>query len=108
MRVQWGACPFQASDPAAFHHQIRRLRGLFNSHIVQGDNKGMRKLTDDAGFAQETVARLSLCEFRGKEFHRQCAANHWIEALLLPTGCADTKSFEYFVSSDLHCGPSDL
>ncbi len=85
-----------------FHHQIRSLSGLLDSHVVQGDHVGMGELANDASFAQKSIASFALSQIRRKNLDRDRATNHRVKTANHAAGGAYAESFEQLVSSDLH------
>lgn len=84
-----------------FHNQVRSLRGLLDAHVVNGDDGGMRKLANDAGFAKKTVAGVTACERGGEELDRDGAVNQGIMGADDAAVCACADSFEDLVATDL-------
>jgi hypothetical protein len=93
--------PIERNAIDKFHNEIRRLRGVFDAHVMERDDVGMGKLADDAGFAQEKVASFALRDFRREDFDGHGAPDHGIEAANHAASGADAESFKELVATDL-------
>src|SRR5579859_51429 len=91
-----------------FHDEIRRLRGLVNPHVVQGDDARMRKLADHARFLEKTVAACSLCQSGRKEFNGDDSPDHGIVRAHDLAVCAGADDVDNLIAAYLHGAfPSD-
>jgi hypothetical protein len=62
----------------------------------------MRKLTDNARLAEETVAGLATREFGGEELYGHRAVNEWVITADDPAMSACADGFKDLVAADLH------
>jgi hypothetical protein len=84
-----------------FHNKVGSLRGLFNAHVVNGDDGWMRKLGDHACFAKEAVAAFALGELRGEKLDGNGTVDEGVVSANDAAVCARAESFKDLVASDL-------
>ena len=88
-----------------FHDEIGRLRHFVDTHVMQGENAGMRDLSDDARFLEKLLAGFASGDFRGENLDGDDASDERIMRANDAAEGASADGVEDFVTANFHGGP---
>ena len=89
-----------------FHDEVRSLRGFVDTHVMQGENAGVRDLSDDARFLEKLLAGFASRDFRGEDFYGDDAPNERVMRADDAAESASADGVENFVTANFHGGLS--
>src|SRR5260221_12148974 len=89
-----------------FHDEVRSLRGFVDTHVMQGENAGMRDLSDDARFLEKLLAGFASRDFRGEDFYGDDAPDERVMCANDAAEGASADGVEDFVTANFHAALS--